>query len=135
MKKYYSEDVIKLLIKNINIEKMTNNSIIFTKEFKLYAVRENLEKGRFPKDIFLEAGIDLKIIGFDKPKDCLRRWRKIYLKQGEASLVSKSSRELNLKKKTNIKDELKRAKARIKYLEMENNFLKKIDALERTVIK
>ncbi|MCC0701417.1 hypothetical protein KGF42_19440, partial [Clostridioides sp. ZZV15-6383] len=77
----------------------------------------------------------LKIIGFDKPKDCLRRWRKIYLKQGEASLVSKSSRELNLKKKTNIKDELKRAKARIKYLEMENNFLKKIDALERTVIK
>ncbi|MCC0701413.1 hypothetical protein KGF42_19420, partial [Clostridioides sp. ZZV15-6383] len=77
----------------------------------------------------------LKIIGFDKPKDCLRRWRKIYLKQGEASLVSKSSRELNLKKKTSIKDELKRAKARIKYLEMENNFLKKIDALERTVIK
>ncbi|MCC0686419.1 hypothetical protein KGF51_10040 [Clostridioides sp. ZZV14-6045] len=135
MKKYYSEDVIKLLIKNINIEKMTNNSIVFTKEFKLHAVRENLEKGRFPKDIFLEAGIDLKIIGFDKPKDCLRRWRKIYLKQGEASLVSKSSRELNLKKKTNIKDELKRAKARIKYLEMENNFLKKIDALERTVIK
>ncbi|HBG4934724.1 TPA: hypothetical protein KQF29_004053 [Clostridioides difficile] len=135
MKKYYSEDVIKLLIKNINIEKMTNNSIAFTKEFKLHAVRENLEKGRFPKDIFLEAGIDLKIIGFDKPKDCLRRWRKIYLKQGEASLVSKSSRELNLKKKTNIKDELKRAKARIKYLEMENNFLKKIDALERTVIK
>lgn len=135
MKKYYSEDVIKLLIKNINIEKMTNNSIVFTKEFKLHAVRENLEKGRFPKDIFLEAGIDLKIIGFDKPKDCLRRWRKIYLKQGEASLVSKSSRELNLKKKTSIKDELKRAKARIKYLEMENNFLKKIDALERTVIK
>ncbi|AXU28013.1 TPA: hypothetical protein ACKONR_003172 [Clostridioides difficile] len=62
MKKYYSEYVIKLLIKNINIEKITNNSIVSTKEFKLHAVRENLEKGRFPKDIFLEAGIDLKII-------------------------------------------------------------------------
>lgn len=106
MKKYYSEYVIKLLIKNINIEKITNNSIVSTKEFKLHAVRENLEKGRFPKDIFLEAGIDLKIIWFDKPKDCLKRWRKIYLKQGEASLVSKSSRELNLKNKTNIKDEV-----------------------------
>ncbi|NAT20070.1 hypothetical protein DC087_12370 [Clostridioides difficile] len=31
--------------------------------------------------------------------------RKIYLKQGETSLVSKSSRELNLKKKINIKDD------------------------------
>lgn len=52
MKKYYSEDVIKLLIKNINIEKMTNNSIVFTKEFKLHAVRENLEKVDFQKIYF-----------------------------------------------------------------------------------
>ncbi|MCC0662075.1 hypothetical protein KGF45_17620 [Clostridioides sp. ZZV14-6154] len=73
--------VLDLLLKFYQLI-LTFMYIFISKEFKLYAVRENLEKTRFTKDIFLEACIDLKIIGFDKPKDCLRKWRKIYLKQG-----------------------------------------------------
>ncbi|MGL4874073.1 MAG: HTH domain-containing protein [Clostridium sp.] len=132
-KKYSSEEK-EILLKNINIERVTDKQVTFTKEFKLYAAKQSIENKKFPTEIFLEAGIDIKIIGADAPKDCLRRWRNKYKEQGPASLLENATRvHKNKKAYISDKDKLKQAEARIKYLESENEFLKKIQALERMV--
>ena len=132
--KQYSGEEKEILLKNINIERVTNKQVKFTKEFKLYAAKQSIENKKFPTEIFLEAGIDIKIIGEDTPKDCLRRWRNKYKEQGPASLLEKATRVYKNKKAyISDKDKLKQAEARIKYLESENEFLKKIQALERMV--
>lgn len=60
-KKYSSEEK-EILLKNINIERVTDKHVKFTKEFKLYATKQSIENKKFPTEIFLEAGIDIKII-------------------------------------------------------------------------
>jgi transposase len=39
-------------------------------------------------DIFLEHGFDFKIIGSDKPNECLKRWRRSYKKYGKPARMS-----------------------------------------------
>ncbi|MGL4912740.1 MAG: HTH domain-containing protein [Romboutsia sp.] len=93
-----------------------------------------MENKKFPTEIFLEAGIDIKILGPDSSKYCLRRWRNKYKEHGTTSLLEKHTRvHKNKKVYISEKDKLKQAEARIKYLESENEFLKKIQALERMV--
>ncbi|WCN36739.1 helix-turn-helix domain-containing protein [Aneurinibacillus uraniidurans] len=73
---------MKLLGKNPNINKVSERSLTYHPDFRLKAVKENL-KGKEPMQIFLENGFDLAIIGKEKPKQCLKRWRKIYQQFGE----------------------------------------------------
>lgn len=131
-KKIYSSEEKEILIKNKNIEKVTDKHVIYTKEFKLYAAKQSIENNKFPTEIFLEADIDIRIIGADAPKGCLRRWRNKYKSGGPQALLEKATRvHKNKKVYISEKNKLKQANARIKYLEAENEFLKKIQALER----
>jgi transposase len=86
-------------------------------------------------EIFLRAGFDVDIIGQKKPKDCLNRWRKSYHLQGEAGLLEEQRGKGSPGKRPtgdlSIEEKLKRAETRIKLLEMENDFLKKLEALEK----
>jgi hypothetical protein len=79
------------------------------------------------------------MIGSDKPKGCLKRWRKMYDVYGEEGFYTErrgkgSTGRLKSKEYTQ-EDRLKKAEARIKYLEAELEFLKKLDELERQVSK
>jgi putative transposase len=134
IRRTFTEYEMRILGSNPNVSKVTEKGITYRPEFKLHAVRSQA-KGRTPTQIFLDAGFDINLIGIEKPKDCLRRWRQVYISLGERGLLqeqrgSKSTgRQPN--KELTIEDKLRRAEAKVKLLEAENEFLKKLEFLER----
>ena len=132
-KLFTSLEMEKILI-NKHVLRVTEKSITYTTDFKLAAVQSYIQ-GQKPTEIFLFAGFDLEIIGHKTPKQALFRWRKLYEQHGEQALAEDgrgrgsigrpSTRELT------IEERLKRAEARIKLLEAENDLIKKLDALEK----
>jgi len=123
-KNTYSLDQIRMLLKNQNINNCTSKSITYTNEFKARAVQEYYQDGLSPNMIFKKARIDLGIIGKMHPKDCLKRWKKIYKTKGEF----KESRGRNggRKSKGYESEDPEYLKTKIAYLEAENRFLKKL---------
>jgi transposase len=67
---------------NPNVKHVSERSISYEPAFKATALKENLQ-GKAPSQIFIEHGFDLEMIGVDKPKSCLKRWRKTFHTFGE----------------------------------------------------
>lgn len=111
-----------ILLKNPNVENVTDCSIKYTDQFKQVALELN-SQGVTAKQIFKDAGIDLKIIGKDAPNNSLGNW-----KQKAKSNVKKSTKYLATQSKKNAA--LKAVLDENKYLRAENEFLKKLQALE-----
>lgn len=132
--KIFSKGEIRQLEINPNVEHVTEKSITYSPKFKLDAVLA-YKKGQTPMEIFLSAGFNVDIIGRNKPKHCLKRWRSSYDAQGEVGLLEeqrgKGSPSRRQAGELSTEEKLKRAEARIKLLEMENDFLKKLEALEK----
>ncbi len=73
----FSSEEIKELSKNINVIKCSDRAISYSKRFKIKAV-ELYSQGLMPREIFKQEGFILEMIGKNKPKECLRRWNKVY---------------------------------------------------------
>lgn len=131
--KIFSEHEIKQLESNPNVLHVTDKSITYAPAFKLAAVKAYIS-GQTPMEIFRNAGFDVDVIGHDKPHQCLKRWRNTYSDLGENGLLEeqrgKGSTGRPTGERLSMEEKLKRAEARIKLLEAENDFLKKLDALE-----
>lgn len=129
---------MEMLERNPNVDKVSDRSITYNPNFKIKAVKENA-RGKGPQQIFLEHGFDLSVIGSSKPNECIKRWRRTYQSQGEAGLLTdrrgKGSTGNPGKEALTDEQRLKKAEARIAYLEAENDFLKKLEELERQAIK
>jgi len=104
-------------------EKLSNNpvvysvgkvSVYYTEEFKQKALREYL-RGKSARQIFIDAGIDLDVIGDKNAVLNLSEWRK------NAKIAP-----IRMERYRKLKD----AYDKIAYLEAENEFLKKLEALE-----
>lgn len=134
----FSEFQMKQLEKNPNVIKVSERSITYSASFKIKAVKENLN-GKGPSDIFLENGFDLEVIGRGKPQSCLKRWRTTYKQLGESGFTEERRGKGTMgrpKKQHLTKDEqLKKAEAKIAFLEAELEFLKKLDELERQAME
>lgn len=131
-----SDSERKRLLKNKYVSKITRDRIVYTSEFKVYAVHENL-KGRSPSDIFRESGVELSLFGPEYPKDTLKRWRKIHQSRGDQGLCEnlQGKKSIGRPRKTYNPDDPESMKERIAYLEAENEFLKKLRALEEEYLK
>jgi transposase len=134
----FNEFQRKQLENNPNVSHVSEQNISYKPEFKEKAVQENIA-GKGPMDIFLEHGFDLKMIGLEKPKQCLKRWRRSYEKYGNEGFYTerrgKGSTGRPSSKELTAEEKLKKAEARIAFLEMENDFLKKLEELERQAKK
>ncbi|SDY15205.1 hypothetical protein SAMN04488081_2226 [Salimicrobium album] len=130
----FTEAQRKELASNPNVLKVTDRSITYAPAFKVKAVKENQE-GKSPSHIFVNHGFDVAMIGAKKPKECLKRWRKIFHEHGEDGLRGKGSTGRPSSKHLSSEDQLKKAEARIAYLEAELDFVKKLDELERQAKK
>lgn len=131
----FTQEQINSLLANENVAKCSPKSITYKKEFKIWAVNKYFNEGYSPNMIFEEAGFDIGMIGRDKPKGCLRRWRKTYARKGESGLLKESRGGPGRRKKqSQFKDkdeEIKYLKAKIAYMDAENDFLAKLRGLKR----
>ena len=91
----------------------------YTDEFKRMAV-DQYQKGKSPVEIFTEAQIDVRIIGSKNAFNLVKKW----IKEQDKRLNKSQNTKLS------IEQQLKEAQARIKYLEEELDFRKKLQALE-----
>jgi transposase len=136
-KKLFSKGQMIDLEKNPNVLRVTEQAITYHPDFKVKAVLENI-KGESPARIFMDHGFDLDIIGKELPRKRLYQWRKIYNESGEMGLSldnrGKTRVERSSLKELSMEEKLKKAEARIKFLEVENDFLKKLEELERQAL-
>lgn len=137
-KNLFTDYQINELEKNPHILRVSERAISYSPDFKIKAVME-YQSGKIPSQIFIENGFNLEVIGKKQPKKCLKRWRETYEKFGDQGLQSerrgKASTGRPSLKELSVEDKLKKAEARIKFLEAENDFLKKLEELERQVLK
>ena len=127
-KTQYTKEEQAQLATNPNVESISTTSITYRKAFKQQAVREYYEEGNSPNTIFQKAGFDLGIIGRDKPKGCLKRWRAVYKLQGlDALTVEQRGRKSGGRPKPQkaIHD-IQELQTRVAYLEAENDFLRRL---------
>lgn len=120
--KQFTQDEIDILIQNPNVEDVTTNTIKYTSEFKKLSLKK-FNEGISPNDIFKEAGFNLKIIGKHTPNNRIRAW-KFYEKISDKNNTKYLAKEV---KKNKI---LKSILQENKYLKAENEFLKKLQALQ-----
>ena len=124
----------KELLKNKNIAKVNENNVKFTSEFKIYAIKQH-KLGASSRFIFSEKNIPNWLNKKEYAKKCINRWEKINIRdkglgfKKESGLQNKgfagSGKTKPLSDMT-----LKELMAKIAYLEVENDFLKKAKALE-----
>jgi len=130
-KRIFNKEQIEILLQNLNVSGCSPQSISYHKNFKILAVRKYHE-GFPPSEIFRQARFDIDMIGRKAPKECLRRWRKIAKREGEAGLKidgrGQSKAGGRPKGLANLTDEekLKRLETEVAYLKEENRFLAKL---------
>lgn len=135
---YFNEHQRQLLEANPNVASVSDRAIQYTPEFKKIAVEKNLA-GKGPSQIFIENGFDLEMIGTNKAKNSLNRWRRTFNQYGEDGFLEerrgKGSTGRPNTKNLSPDKKLEKAEARIRYLEAEIALLKKLEELERQAKK
>ena len=119
-RKPYTVQEKEILLQSEAIVKVSNSNATYLKEFKVFAVGEYMT-GKSPLQIFIEAGINVDILGREQPKKCLNRWRKIHDFYGVEGLLreNRGVRSSGRPRKISLTTEEKLAK-----LEQENEILK-----------
>ncbi|MEF9893420.1 MAG: hypothetical protein RR738_08845 [Anaerorhabdus sp.] len=129
-KNRFSKETIDYLKGNQYIKKITETQIVFTNEFKEIIVEKH-SKGIKPIQIFIEAGIPYQVLGKTRINSAIRQFEKQNQRSEGFARVTGSGRPKNVKLEfKSVEEELQYYKNRAEYLEQENDFIKKIQALE-----
>jgi transposase len=131
-KKIFTEKEIKQLSTNPYIKSVSPKGITYTDEFKHLFIAEKV-KGKFPRQIFEECGLNIEIVGIHRIASASKRWSKAFNESGISGLRDTRAensgrpgdRELSLEEKN------ARLEAQINLLKAENELLKKIRFAER----
>lgn len=133
-KKLFSSKDIEILSKNKYVKKVSEKGITYTDEFKRLFISEN-EKGKFPRDIFVECGFDIDVIGLKRIQSAGSRWRSAFRRNGIEQL--QDTRKFNTGRSTekdlSLEKKYEKLQAKLKLLQAENELLKKLEMLERGV--
>ena len=116
----------KRLESNPNVEKVTTSNVTYSSKFKIHAVKR-LKKGLSPREIFMEADIDLSLFGDDYAKKSLQRWVKVLNESGESGFKEERRGSGSGGRPKGRK--FKSPNEELAYLRAENDFLKKLHAL------
>jgi len=118
-KKIFTTEEIKILKSNPNVATVTRRAIQYTDEFKIKALEE-YNGGKSVKKIFNENGLSVDILGISRMRGFIQRISKETKKEEETP-----------QKHDSYEQQIKKLERRITYLQQENEFLKKIQKLER----
>jgi len=132
----FTKEEVEALSKNVHVSKCSEKAISYSKEFKILAVKQYIEDGLSPAQIFNKAGF--KPFGLKKGIAKLRlfEWRKIYATKGEVglSLETRGKAKGGGRPKTKgitDADKIERLETENVYLKAENSFLAKLRAKRR----
>lgn len=131
----FSTKEIKTLQKNPNVQHVSERSITYTDAFKNKFMDE-YQAGKLPRQIFVENGFDIDVIGIKRMEQSAHRWKKAYEKNGLIGLTDlrKTASGRPLKRELTPSEVIKRQKARIELLEGQVELLKKLETTERRLL-
>lgn len=134
--KIFTQDEIETLSSNKYVKRVSAKGITYTDEFKRIFISEN-EKGKFPRIIFEECGFDIDILGMKRVKACANRWRGAYREDGILGLQDTRTENSGRprEKDLTLEEKYERLMAQNKLLKAENELLKKLDMLERRMVR
>lgn len=121
---------------NPYVKAVSDKAITYTDEFKQLFIVQS-EAGKLPREIFEEAGFDVEVIGITRVKKAANRWRTAYKEHGVGGLedTRKYRSGRPLERALSIEEKYMRLEAKMRLLEAENALLKKLDLLERQMLK
>ncbi len=132
----WSQSERELLLLNKYVSKVTDTNIAYTSEFKVLAVK-GYRSGKSPQQIFKDSGFNLTFFDKEYAKKTIYRWSKVLDEEGvkgfkvEKRGKSSTGRPKRKYDPTDLDSVLKR----LAYLEVENDLLKKLHALEEESLK
>jgi transposase len=134
--KIFTKEEAEILLNNKYVKHVSAKGITYTDEFKRIFISE-YEKGKFPSLIFEECGFSISILGAQRIKSASRRWRNAYKDQGVLGLqdTRKENSGRTREKELSLEEKYERLMAQNNLLKAENELLKKLDMLERRMIK
>lgn len=129
-KTMFNADQIRELLQNPNVQTCSEKSITYQKNFKVVAVKE-YQEGLPPSEIFKRAGFNINLIGREKPKWCLQRWRRVFNQKGiqQLSMETRGKSKGGGRPRVNWSDDkekLKYLETQVAYLKAENAFLARL---------
>lgn len=135
-KKQFTSKEIKSLSNNPYVKSVSSKGITYTDEFKRIFVVE-VEKGKFPRQIFEENGFDVEVLGMVRVQKAAYRWRAAYNKSGVLGLrdTRKENSGRPTERELSLEEKNAKLEAQIQLLRAENELLKKLDMMERGLEK
>ena len=135
-KKLFSEEERERLSRNPCVIKVSDKAITYTDEFKRRFVEQH-RAGKTTKQIFIECGFDIEVLGIKRVKDCAKRWGKAYQADGILGLSDGRKGTLGRPRKRALSpaEVIARQQAKIELLESQVELLKKLDKNERLLIE
>lgn len=132
----FTEKDIKQLQKNPNVKKVSELAITYSDSFKKIFIEEYLS-GKLPRQIFEENGFDINIIGMKRVEKSANRWKTSYEKDGMIGLIDtrRTASGRPLERELSQEEIIQRQEAKIKLLEGQVELLKKVDLIERRLVK
>ena len=121
----YSKEEQEQLSQLSCVEKVTEKMLVFKQSFKREAVAKS-EQGYTANQIFKDAGIETSKYARKYFHHLLKRWKHDDLRDGITHGRPKKKAPRKLADMS-----MEELKARVAYLEVENDFLKKLKALEQ----
>lgn len=128
-KLFSSEEIIELQA-NPYVQNVSEKSITYTPEFRELFNRE-YQMGKLPKQIFRDAGFNPSVLGKDRIFSLKKRTKIMADRLEGFDDIRKNNPGRPSTKDLTPEEEINYLKHRIKYLEQENEFLKKMKFLDR----
>ena len=130
----FDEEQQKQLRANHWVKSVTEKSISFTEDFKVYFINEyNL--GKLPKQIFKDAGFDINMLGDKRIEQCTARYKRQNkrIEGFHDTRANNSGRRIG--KELSIDEENELLKKQNAKLQQELEFLKKMEYLAKQAKK
>ncbi len=131
---YFTDEQVKQLEKNPNVKRVSQKSITYEERFKEHFIFE-YNKGKLPKQIFIESGFDISYMGDQRIKKSSQLWR-AQSERLEGLRDTRKGGSGRPRTKHLSQDEIiERQRAEIEYLKQERDFLLELKRLERQAIR
>ncbi|MEQ8156286.1 MAG: HTH domain-containing protein [Clostridiaceae bacterium] len=127
---YFTEEQQEELRKNPYIKKVSDKSITYTTDFRELFANE-YRAGKTPSQILTECGINPRVLGKQRRDGIVARIKKFENRVAGFEDTRKGNSGRQITKDLTEAERISRLEHRIKYLEQENEFLKKIEFLDK----